>query len=166
MILFGMGGVFAEVIGDRNIGLVPLNRTLARRLIEETKAYKILKGYRNMPGADMGVMERLLICLSQLLVDFPEIAELDMNPVLVKDGKPVAVDVRVLVRKTLVPTPHHLVISSYPEQYESKETTTHGLRIFVRPIKPEDAPLLISGRGRMMGKCMCGRPFYFEVNSF
>ena len=143
VILFGMGGVFAEVIGDRNIGLVPLNRTLARRLIEKTKAYKILKGYRNMPEADMGLMERLLISLSQLLVDFPEIAELDMNPVLVKDGKPIAVDARVLVRKALVPTPRHLVIGSYPEQYASKETTTHGLRIFVRPIKPEDAPLLM-----------------------
>ena len=143
VILFGMGGIFAEVIGDRNIGLVPLNRTLARRLIEKTKAYKILNGYRNMPEAHMGLIEQLLISLSQLLVDFPEIAELDMNPVLVKDGRPVAVDARVLVRKTLVSAPHHLVIGPYPEQYESKETTTHGLRIFVRPIKPEDAPLLM-----------------------
>ncbi len=143
VILFGMGGVFAEVIGDRNIGLVPLNRTLARRLIEKTKAYKILKGYRNMPAADMSLIEGLLICLSHLLVDFPEIAELDMNPVLVKDGKLVAVDARVLIRKSEVAAPHHLVISSYPEQYESKETTTHGLQIFIRPIKPEDAPLLM-----------------------
>lgn len=143
VILFGMGGVFAEVIGDRNIGLVPLNRTLARRVIEKTKAYKILKGYRNMPAADMSLIEGLLICLSNLLVDFPEIAELDMNPVLVKDGKPIAVDARVLIRKSEVASPHHLVISSYPEQYESKETTTHGLQIFIRPIKPEDAPLLV-----------------------
>ena len=149
VILFGMGGVFAEVIGDRNIGLVPLNPTLARRLIEKTKAYKILKGYRNMPGADMGLMERLLICLSHLLVDFPEIAELDMNPVLVKDGRPIAVDARVLVRKAEVSTPHHLAISAYPEQYESQETTTHGLRIFVRPIKPEDAPLLMELFGNL-----------------
>ncbi len=143
VILFGMGGVFAEVIGDRNIGLVPLNRTLARRLIEKTKAYTILKGYRNMPEADMGLIERLLVCLSHLLVDFPEIAELDMNPVLVKDGKPIAVDARVLLRKSEVAAPHHLVISSYPEQYESKETTTHGFSISVRPIKPEDAALLM-----------------------
>ena len=124
VILFGMGGVFAEVIGDRNIGLVPLNRTLARRLIEKTKAYKILKGYRNMPAADMGLIEELLIRLSHLLVDFPEIAELDMNPVLVKDGKPIAVDARVLIRKSEVAAPRHLVISSYPEQYESSEITT------------------------------------------
>ena len=149
VILFGMGGVFAEVIGDRNIGLVPLNPTLARRLIEKTKAYKILRGYRNLPEADMGLMERLLISLSQLLVDFPEIAELDMNPVLVKDGNPIAVDARVLVRKAEVSTPHHLVISAYPEQYESQETTTHGLRIFVRPIKPEDAPLLMELFGNL-----------------
>jgi acetyltransferase len=95
-----------------------------------------------MPEADMGLIERLLVCLSHLLVDFPEIAELDMNPVLVKDGKPIAVDARVLLRKSEVAAPHHLVISSYPEQYESEETTTHGLQILVRPIKPEDAPLL------------------------
>ena len=143
VILFGMGGIFAEVIGDRNIALAPLNRTLARRLMEKTKAYKLLNGYRNIPKADLGLLEQLLVCLSHLLVDFPEIAELDMNPVLVKDGKPLTVDARILLRKTDTRSPHHLVISSYPEQYESKETTGHGLQIFIRPIKPEDASLLL-----------------------
>jgi acetyltransferase len=85
----------------------------------------------------------LLVCLSHLLVDFPEIVELDMNPVIVADGKPCAVDARVLLRKAEVPSPHHLVISPYPEQFESRETTSGGLDIFVRPIKPEDAPLLL-----------------------
>ena len=143
VILFGMGGIFAEVIGDRNIGLAPLNRTLARRLMEKTKAYKLLNGYRNLPKADLGLLEQLLVCLSHLLVDFPEISELDMNPVLVKDGKPLTVDARILLQKTDTRSPHHLVISSYPEQYEWKETTSHGLQIFIRPIKPEDASLLL-----------------------
>jgi len=142
VILFGMGGVFAEVLGDRNIGLPPLNRTLARRLMETTKVYKLLKGYRNIPEADLNLLEQLLVCLSHLLVDSPEIRELDMNPVLVKDGIPVAVDARVLVRKSDTSTPHHLVIKPYPEEYESEETTKNGVKVFIRPIKPEDAPLL------------------------
>ena len=143
VILFGMGGIFAEVIRDRNIALAPLNRTLARRLMEKTRVFKILNGYRNIPKADLGLLEQLLVCLSHLLVDFPEIVELDMNPVLLKDGKPMAVDARILIRKTETTSPHHLVISSYPEQYEWKETTAHGLQIFIRPIKPEDAPMLL-----------------------
>jgi acetyltransferase len=143
VILFGLGGIFAEVLEDRDIGLVPLNRTLARRVMERTKTYKLLQGFRNVPAADMGLIEQLLACLSHLLVDFPEIAELDMNPVVVKNGKPCAVDARVLLKKTAVSSPHHLVISPYPEQYESRETTSGGLNVFIRPIKPEDAPLLL-----------------------
>ena len=92
--------------------------------MEKTKAYRILKGYRNIPEADLDLLDQLLVCLSHLLVDFPEIAELDMNPVLLKNGKPMAVDARILIQKTDTPSPHHLVISSYPEQYESKETTS------------------------------------------
>ncbi|MEJ2725867.1 MAG: acetate--CoA ligase family protein [Deltaproteobacteria bacterium] len=143
VILFGLGGVFAEVLADSNTGLVPLNRTLARRLMERTKTYKLLQGFRNIPAADMGLLEQLLVCLSHLLVDIPEIAELDMNPVIVKEGKPCAVDARVLLTKAELPSPLHLVISPYPEQYESRETTSGGLDIFIRPIKPEDAPMLL-----------------------
>jgi acetyltransferase len=143
VILFGMGGIFAEVVGDRDIGLPPLNRTLAKRLMERTKAYKLLQGYRNIPKADMDLLEQLLVSLSHLLVDFPEIAELDMNPVLVNEGKPVAVDARVLIQKTDKESPRHLVIRPYPEQYESKEITKGGVHVLIRPIRPEDAPLLV-----------------------
>lgn len=143
VILFGLGGIFAEVLGDKEMGLPPLNRTLARRLMEPTKAYKLLKGFRNIPAADMTLLEQLIICLSHLLVDFPQITELDMNPVIVKDGKPCAVDARVLVKKSETLSPHHLVISPYPEQYEFTEVTAEGLEIRIRPIKPEDAPMLL-----------------------
>lgn len=143
VLLFGMGGVFAEIIEDRNIGLPPLNRTLAKRLMERTKVYKILKGYRGIPETDMDLLEQLLVCLSHLLEDFPEIEELDMNPVLITDGKPVAVDARISIRPTDINPPYHLVISSYPEQYESTVTTKGGMDVSIRPIKPEDAPLLL-----------------------
>jgi len=143
VILFGMGGIFTEVLKDRALGLPPMNRLLARRLMQETKAYSLLKGYRNRPPADMELLEEMIVRLSQLLIDFPEIAELDMNPVSVKNGRPVAVDARILVSPAAHPSPLHLVISPYPEEYETHMTTEEGLRMFVRAVKPEDLPLFL-----------------------
>jgi acetyltransferase len=141
VILFGMGGIYTEVLKDRSLGLPPMNRLLARRLMQETKAYFLLQGYRNRPAADMQRLEEMIIRLSQLLIDFPDIAELDMNPVLIKDGKPVAVDARILVAPLAVPSSLHLVIGPYPEEDESHMVSVDGRRIFVRPVKPEDSPL-------------------------
>ena len=141
IILFGMGGIYTEMFKDRALGLPPMNRLLAHRLMQETKVYKLLKGYRNRQPADMEQLEEIIIRLSQLLIDQPDISELDMNPVLIKDGKPVAVDARILVSTIGVPSPKHLVISPYPEEYESHEMVKEKFDIFVRPVKPEDAPL-------------------------
>ena len=141
VILFGMGGIYTEVLKDRALGLPPMNRLLARRLMQETKAYSLLQGYRNRPAADMERLEEMIVRLSQLLIDFPEIAELDMNPVLIKDGNPVAVDARILVSPLEVPSSLHLVIGPYPEEDESHMVSVDGRRIFIRPVKPEDAPL-------------------------
>lgn len=143
VIVFGMGGIFTEVIGDRALGLPPLNRLLIRRLMEETRVFKVLHGYRNRPPADMPALEEMILQLSQLVVDIPEIAELDMNPVIVKNGKPVAVDARILLRPSKKPSPLHLVISPYPSQYELCTTTSSGIRLLIRPIQPEDAELFI-----------------------
>jgi len=115
VILFGMGGIFTEVLKDRALALPPMNRLLAHRLIQETKAYKLLKGYRNRSPADLQQLEEMIIRLSQLIIDQPDIAELDMNPVLIKDGQALAVDARILVYSSGVASPKHLVISPYPE---------------------------------------------------
>ena len=141
VILFGMGGIFTEVLKDRALGLPPMNRLLALRLMQETKAYALLKGYRNRSPADMERLEEMIIRLSQLLIDFPEIVELDMNPVLIKDADPVVVDARILVSPLAVPSSLHLVIGPYPEEDESHMVGVDGRRIFIRPVKPEDAPL-------------------------
>jgi acetyltransferase len=143
VIVFGMGGIFTEILKDRSLGLPPMNRLIVRHLMEGTKLFKLLKGYRNRPGVDMVKMEEIIIRLSQLVVDFPEIKELDLNPVVVKDGIPVAIDARILLEPSGVPSPMHLVISPYPEHLECCMTTKDGLRILVRPIKPEDAPLIV-----------------------
>ena len=141
VIVFGMGGIYTEVLKDRSLGLPPMNRLLALRLMQETKAFSLLKGYRHRPPADLEQLEEMIIRISQLLIDFPEIAELDMNPVLIKDGRPVAVDVRILVSPLEVRSSLHLVIGPYPEEDESHMVSVDGHRIFIRPVKPEDAPL-------------------------
>ena len=143
VILFGMGGIFTEVVKDRTIGLPPLNLSLARRLMEETRVYALLKGYRKRPPANIQHLEEMILRLSQLVIDFPEIVELDMNPVIVSRGEPVVVDARIALEPAIRLSPLHLVISPYPEQYESREVTPTGLPILIRPIKPEDAPLLV-----------------------
>jgi acetyltransferase len=141
VILFGMGGIFTEILKDKALGLPPMNRLLARRLMQETKAYTLLQGYRNRPPADFEHLEEMILRLSQLLIDFPQVAELDMNPVLIKDGNPIIVDARLLVSPLNVRSPQHLVISPYPEEYEHRYVTENGMHIFVRPVKPEDAAL-------------------------
>lgn len=143
VILFGMGGVMAEVLGDRALGLPPLNRLLARRLMEGTKIFRILNGFRNLPPANLPLLEEILIRLSQLTVDLPEVSELDINPLLVTGYKALAVDARVVVGQPPVRSPYHLVISPYPDHYEYEATTKAGLKLRVRPIMPEDAPMMV-----------------------
>jgi acetyltransferase len=141
VVLFGMGGIFTEILKDRALGLPPMNRLLARRMMQETKAWTLLQGYRNRPPANLELLEEMIIRLSQLLIDFPEIAELDMNPVLIKDGRAAAVDARILVSAAKQPYPLHLVISPYSADHETHLVTEEGTKLFIRPIKPEDAPL-------------------------
>jgi acetyltransferase len=143
VILFGMGGVYAEVLQDRAIALPPLNRLLANRLMEETKVYRLLKGYRNTKPANLQLLEETLIRLAQLVTDFSEITELDINPLIVGGDTVCAIDARVLLKPSQTPAPLHLVISPYPDQLEERTRTKTGIDIFVRPIRPEDAPLLV-----------------------
>lgn len=145
VILFGMGGLAVELYRDYAVGLPPLNQTLARRLIEETKAYHMLKGYRNLPPANIKLLEELLVRFSQLLVDFPQIKEIDINPLWINDREAYVLDARIVVDKDLVFKnlgPHqHLVISPYPKKYETLWRMRDGRHVLLRPIKPEDEPL-------------------------
>ncbi len=143
IILFGMGGIMTEILKDQAIALPPLNRLLARRLMESTKVYRMLKGYRNRPPARLDLLEETLIRLAQLVSDFPEIVELDINPMVLSADGVCAIDGRVLIKPSKVLSPHHLVISPYPNQYEITTATRDGIKLLVRPIKPEDAPLLL-----------------------
>ncbi|MGD9366186.1 MAG: bifunctional acetate--CoA ligase family protein/GNAT family N-acetyltransferase [Desulfobacteraceae bacterium] len=141
VILFGSGGIFTEVVKDRAIALPPLNQLLVKRLMEETRIHRLLHGYRNRPPVDMEQLTEMILRLAQLAIDFPEIAELDLNPVVVKNGHPQAVDARILLKPDAVVSPLHLVISPYPAHYETAQETRSGLNILIRPIRPEDAQL-------------------------
>jgi len=143
VILFGMGGVLTEVFKDTAMGLPPLNRVLARQMIEETRISKVLKGFRNFKPVNMLLLEEILIRTGRLVTDFPEIIELDINPLMVKNGNIIAVDARVLIAASDILSPKHLIISSYPWEYEKKDQTIDGHELFIRPIRPSDADLLI-----------------------
>lgn len=144
VILFGMGGVGTEIFKDVSIGIPPLNQTLARRLMEETKVFKMLQGYRGKPPADMKQLERIIVNFSNLIVDFPEIAEMDINPIAISDGKAYALDARTIIDKESIDHTAqypHLVITPYPTRYTMQWKLTDGTEVTLRPIKPEDEPL-------------------------
>ncbi|MEM4733663.1 MAG: acetate--CoA ligase family protein, partial [Candidatus Bathyarchaeia archaeon] len=117
-ILFGMGGVGAELFKDYSIGLPPLNTTLIRRMLEETKVYQLLKGYKNFPPANLKLLEEILLLLSQLLIDFPQLKEVDI-PIYISEKEALILDAKMAIDKEAVFKkfePHeHLVISPYPK---------------------------------------------------
>lgn len=142
LIIFGWGGVYTEALQDFALDLPPLNLPLARRLIQKTKIFKLLQGYRHIPPVDIDVLADILVRLSQLATDCPEIVELDINPLILTGGRPVAVDARLSIAPSPVPAPRHLIISPYPNQYESDLLLRDGTPVLLRPIKPEDEPLV------------------------
>ncbi len=142
IILFGMGGVLTEAFRDTAVDLPPLNLLLARRLMGRTQVYRLLQGFRNIPPTNLEAVEEILVRLSQLVTDFPEIVELDINPLLIASGQPVAVDARLVIEESNVPAPRHLIISPYPNQYESDWLLRDGTAVLLRPMRPEDEPLV------------------------
>jgi acetyltransferase len=146
VILFGCGGVLVEVFTDRALGLPPLNRTLARRLMERTKIYEALQGVRGQKAVNLEALETLLVRFSQLLVDFPEIQEIDLNPVLATPERVVALDARLLLCSADRSTEQcpRLAIHPYPNQYIAPFRLRDGRDAIIRPIRPEDEPLILA----------------------
>jgi acetyltransferase len=142
VIVFGMGGVAVEVFKDTKVGLPPLNMSLAMHLIKDTKIYKLLKGYRHMPGVDLQAIQFLLYKFSYLLIDFPEIKELDINPFAVDERGGMVLDAKIILDKKVfgknIKPYSHLCISPYPKEYTTKIRLKNGKTVLLRPIKPED----------------------------
>ncbi len=145
-IMFGKGGTDVEFFGDTAIGLPPLNQTLAKNLMEETKIYEQLKDIYGEDSEEMRKLEEYLVRLSQLIVDFPEIDELDINPMSGLEDDFVALDARIIIDKDLAlgePDPEqHLVIKPYPREYIEDWKLEDGTPVTLRPIRPEDEPMI------------------------
>ena len=145
VLLFGTGGSLVEVFEDRALGLPPLNTTLARRMMEQTRIYEALQGVRGRDPVDLDQLAALLVRFSQLVVEQPRIKEIDINPLLADGDRLVALDARVVLHPADtedddLPRP---AIRPYPHQYEYTWTTKNDTDVKIRPIRPEDEPKLV-----------------------
>ncbi|HTC20608.1 MAG TPA: GNAT family N-acetyltransferase, partial [bacterium] len=145
VLLFGSGGQLVEVYKDRALALPPLNTTLARRLMERTKIYGALQGVRGRDPVDLAALEQLLVRFSRLIAEQPLIKELDINPLLASPKALIALDARVVLHDPATPIDQlpRLAIRPYPSQYVAPWKSKEGDSFTLRPIRPEDEPLLV-----------------------
>jgi acetyltransferase len=138
VIVFGHGGAAVEVVADRAVALPPLNAALARELVSRTRVARLLAGYRDRPPADLDALGRVLVALSQMVIDLPELVELDINPLFADEHGVIAIDARVRLEKP--PGAHgeaRLAIRPYPRELEETFAWNDG-EMMLRPIRPDD----------------------------
>ena len=176
VLLFGAGGQLVEVFRDRALALPPLNTTLARRMMEQTTIYKALKGVRGRAPADLGALAQLLVRFSQLVIEQPWVKEIDINPLLVgpcpnpaapDSGEPggggiIALDARMVLHEPGLEEDQlpRLAIRPYPAQYASEWTANDGTRVVIRPIRPEDEPLIVKFHATLSEESVYMRYFH------
>ena len=146
VVVFGHGGTAVEIINDKALALPPLDLQLARDLIERTRVSRLLRAYRDVPAVKQDAVAMVLVKLAQMAADIPEIRELDINPLLADENGVLAVDARVAVgrveRKFAGSGPANFAVRPYPSQWQRHLEIRDGRRVFVRPIRPEDEPLI------------------------
>jgi acetyltransferase len=146
VIVFGRGGTAVEIINDKALALPPLDLQLARDLIERTRVSRLLRAYRDVPAAKPDAVAMVLVKLAQMAADIPELRELDINPLLADEAGVLAVDARVAVgtveRKFKGSGPANFAVRPYPSQWQRHLEVRDGWRVYVRPIRPEDEPLI------------------------
>jgi acetyltransferase len=140
VILFGQGGTAVEVMADRAVALPPLNVPLARALVSRTRVSRLLAGWRDTPAVDEAALHGVLVAVSQLLAEIPEIAELDINPLIVNFEGAVALDARIRLSAKAPAGANHFAIRPYPAQLE-ETVQWQGRTLLLRPIRPEDEAL-------------------------
>ena len=137
VVLFGQGGVAVEVVADRAVALPPLNPPLARALVARTRVSRLLKAWRDVEAVDEGALLNVLVQVSQLLTAVPEIAELDINPLLADAQGVIALDARVRLDPAGPSGAAHFAIRPYPAEL-AETLAWRGRRVTLRPIRPED----------------------------
>jgi len=143
VIMLGQGGAVVEFSGDIAVGLPPLNQVLARRLVEQTRIYRFLsQGFKARLPANLRLLEETLVRVSNLVVDFPEIKELDIDPLVISSDAAVALDARIVLDEEAIHKGTqeyaHLIISPYPTRYVQFWSCKDGRRVLLRPVRPED----------------------------
>ena len=165
VLMVGMGGIAAELFSDKALGLPPLNESLARQMLESLKIYPLLKGYRGSPAKNIDKLIQVLIRLSYLAADYPEIQELDINPLLVTPEDVIALDARIVIDQSLLGKeihPYaHLALHPYPEKYVKSVKLHDGTKVVLRAIKPEDEPLWLEMIGNCSKESLYSRFRYF-----
>ena len=145
VMMVGMGGVTAELFKDQRLEFPPLNEQLARQMLQSLKIYPLLEGYRGSPPKNIDKLVEVLIRLSYLAADYPEIEELDINPLIVTPDNVIALDARIVVDPNELGKEdidyRHLLLRPYPERLIKETHLPDGTPLTLRPIKPEDEPL-------------------------
>ena len=153
VMLVGMGGTKAELFKDRRLEFPPLNERLATHMLRSLKVYPLLEGYRGSKPKNIDKLIEVLIRLSYLAADYPEIQELDINPLIVTADDVIALDARIVVDQEIlgknIPEYAHLALRPYPERLIRQDVLRDGTPVVLRPIKPEDEPLWLE----MLGSC-------------
>ena len=164
VILFGSGGQLVEVYKDRALALPPLNATLAERLMEQTNIFGALKGVRGRAAIDIAELQRILVRFSQLLVEQPWIKEIDVNPLLASPGKIIALDARIVTYPSDTDGARlsRPAIRPYPTRYIGRWTTRDGTPVMIRPIRPEDEPLMVKFHETLSEQSVYLRYFHME----
>ncbi len=142
VVVFGQGGTAVEIVKDSAVALPPLNPLLARAQMERTRIWRRLQAYRGKPAAAIDAIAEVLIRLGQLAADHGEISELDINPLLADADGVVALDARIRIAAASVSGAARFAIAPYPSHLESAATASDGTTVAVRPVRPEDEPLL------------------------
>lgn len=153
VMLTGLGGTTGELFKDRRLEFPPLNEQLARQMIKTLQIYPLLTGYRNNTPKNVDKLIEVLIRLSYLAADYPEIEELDINPLIVTPQDVIALDARIIIDQSMLESTasdySHLLLRPYPERWIRSATLKDGTEILLRPIKPEDEPLWLE----MLNSC-------------
>ncbi|MBB1489222.1 bifunctional acetate--CoA ligase family protein/GNAT family N-acetyltransferase [Oceanospirillum sediminis] len=155
VILFGIGGYKENVMADRHIALPPLNMTLAFELIQRSHAYRLIKEHSDHPAEDIEAISEVLVKLSQMAADIPDLKGLEINPLIINRDEMLVVDVKIDLGE-----PAYHAIMPYPEELRETVTLKTGRKVEVRPIRGEDAPALVQFHSQLSEQSIRFRYFH------
>ena len=162
VLLLGAGGQLVEIFQDRALALPPLNTTLARRMMEQTRIFKALEGTRGRRPVDLSALEQLMVRFSRLVMEQRAIREIDVNPLLVSPDGIVSLDARVLLNDASIPEDQlpPPAIRPYPSRYVAPERLKDGTVVTIRPIRPEDEGLMVKFHHELSERSVYMRYFH------